>query len=112
MGAFEALTNSSHRLCRWYLTYTVTLAQTFQVASGSATVSGRVAPLQNVKLLGDEISFSFSADWGEGLVKHEFKGRVDGDSMSGSAALSGSRTQGQYDWSAMRAPLVSRLGER
>ncbi len=91
------------------LAYTVTLAQTFQVVSGSATVNGRAAPLQNVKLTGDEISFSLSADWGEGPVKHEFKGRVEGQSMNGSAALSGSRTHGQYDWSASRA---QRTGER
>lgn len=83
--------------------YAVTLGQTFQVVSGSATVNGRTTPLQNVKLLGDEISFSFIADAGTGPVKHEFKGRIDGDSVSGSATLSGARTQGQYDWSATRA---------
>lgn len=83
--------------------YAVTLGQTFQMVTGSASVNGRTASLQNVKLQGDEISFSFTADLGTGPVKHEFKGKVDGENVSGSATLSGSRTQGQYDWHAARA---------
>ena len=94
------------------IAYAVTLAQTFQVVSGSASVNDRAAPLQNIKLLGDEISFSFSADWGEGPVRHEFRGRVEGDSVNGSATLSGSRVQGQYDWRALRAQPAARTVER
>jgi len=84
------------------LTYTVTLAQTFQMVTGNVSVTGRTAPLQNVKLTGTEISFSFTVDSGTGPVRHEFKGRVEGDSIIGSASLSGSRTQGQYEWNAAR----------
>jgi len=88
-------------------TYGVTLSQTFQAVTGSATVNGRTVPLQNVRLLGDEISFALTADVGAGPVKHEFKGRVDGETISGSAALSGSRTQGQYDWNAAKSGKVN-----
>ena len=84
-------------------TYAVTLGQTFQVVTGSANVNGRNIPLQNVKLQGDEISFSFIADIGAGPVKHEFKGKVEGASISGSGTLSGSRSQGLYDWNAARS---------
>ncbi len=84
--------------------YTAMLSQTFQMVSGNASVNGRTAPLQNVKLQGEEISFSFTADLGAGPVKHDFKGKIDGESVSGSAALSGSRAQGQYDWNAVRSP--------
>jgi hypothetical protein len=84
--------------------YAVTLTQTFQIVSGSVAAGGRTVPLQNVKLLGDELSFAFVLDLGSGPVKHEFKGRADGDRFSGSASLSGSRTQGRYDWEAERAP--------
>jgi hypothetical protein len=87
--------------------YNVTLHQTFQMVTGSATVGGRTAPLQNIRLLGDDISFSFAADLGAGPVKHDFKGRVEGDSMTGTASLSGSRSQGQYDWTASRVPRTS-----
>lgn len=82
--------------------YTVTLSQTFQMVTGNASVNGRAAPLQNIKLLGDEISFTFTADLGAGPVRHDFRGKVEGEAISGSASLSGSRTQGQYDWNALR----------
>jgi len=72
--------------------------------SGSATAAGRTVKLQNVKLAGGELSFGFTLDLGYGLVKHDFKGRVDGDRLSGRASLSGSRAQGQYDWEAERVP--------
>ena len=83
--------------------YAVTLNQTFQVVSGSVTVNGRNAPLQNAKLSGDELSFSFTADLGAGPVKHEFKGQAAGDRVNGAASLSGGRTQARYEWSAERA---------
>lgn len=84
--------------------YSMTLKQTFQTVTGSVQVGTRTAPLQNVKLVGDELSFAFMADLGIGPVKHEFKGRVDGDRLNGSAGLSGSRTQGRHDWNAERVP--------
>ena len=86
--------------------YAVTLNQTFQVVSGSVTVNGRNAPLQNAKLSGDELSFSFTADLGAGPVKHEFKGQAAGDRVNGAASLSGGRTQARYEWSAERAGKV------
>jgi hypothetical protein len=84
--------------------YAITLSQTYQVVSGGVSAGGRTAALQNVKLSGNELSFTFTLDLGNGPVKHEFKGRADGDRLSGSASLSGSRTQGRYDWEAERAP--------
>jgi SAM-dependent methyltransferase len=83
--------------------YVVTLRQTFQVVNGTFTLNGRSVPLQNVKISGDELSFGLVADWGAGPVKHEFRGKVDGGQVHGSATLSGSRTQGRYDWHAERA---------
>jgi hypothetical protein len=87
--------------------YVITLRQTFQVVNGTFTLNGRSQPLQNVKLSGDELSFSFTADLGAGPVKHEFKGKfegtVDNARLIGGATLSGSRTQGRYDWNAERA---------
>jgi 16S rRNA G966 N2-methylase RsmD len=85
-----------------YTSYTLALHQTFQMVTGNVQVGGRTVPLQVAKLLGDELSFTFTADLGLGPVKHEFKGKADGDTLNGSASLSGSRTQGRYDWSAQR----------
>jgi hypothetical protein len=84
--------------------YTVTLNQTFQAVSGSVSAGGRSAALQNVKLSGDELSFVFTLDLGSGPVRHELKGKAEGERISGSASLAGSRTQGRYEWEAERAP--------
>ncbi len=83
-------------------TYAVTLNQTFQVIKGSASVNGHSVPLQNVKLVGDELSFTLMADLGSGPVRHEFKGKADGDQLHGAASLSSTRKQGRYDWNAAR----------
>lgn len=84
----------------------VTLDQTFQMVTGSVQVGGRSAPLRHVKLLGDELSFVFTADVGSGPVTHEFRGRAVGDRLDGTASVAGSRTQGRHDWSAQREPRV------
>lgn len=91
-------------------TYTVTLNQTFQVVNGSVQVVGRSAPLQNVKLAGDELSFWFTVDLGHGAVKHEFRGKADGERLTGTASLSGSRALGRYDWNAERTSRSSAAG--
>lgn len=94
---------------RWELTlrdkpqdYVINLNQSFQMVSGNVTVHGRSVPLQNVKLSGEALSFTFIADLGAGPVKHEFNGKVDNDRLYGTGTLSGSRTQGRYDWNAQR----------
>jgi hypothetical protein len=68
-------------------------------------VGGRTAKLQNARLRGDEIRFSFTADVNGAAVKHEFRGKISGESVNGSAQLSGARFQGQHDWSARRVAL-------
>ncbi len=85
------------------LVYEVVLSQTFQAVSGSATIGGRMAALQNIRLTGGEMQFTITADLGAGPVKQEFKGTVEGDAVSGSAMFSGARAQGRYEWNAIRA---------
>jgi len=82
--------------------YEIRLEQKYQAVSGTASVNGRSAALQNARMQGDQLRFAFTADLGNGPVKHEFSGRVEGEHISGSASLSGARTQGQYDWNAGR----------
>jgi hypothetical protein len=82
--------------------YEITLEQKFQVVSGTARVGGRSVRLQNPRLHGDEIRFSFSAEIDGSPVRHEFSGRVDGGVISGTASLSGPRLQSQLEWNAQR----------
>ena len=90
------------------IVYEVKLDQKYQAITGSISVEGRPVKLQNARLRGEEIRFSFTAEVNGSPVKHEFTGKVAGDAVSGSARLSGARLQGQHDWSAQRiapAPL-------
>jgi hypothetical protein len=87
--------------------YEIAVSQRFQNAGGNAKVGGRTVPLQNVKLGGDQISFSFTAEVNGTPVKHQFSGKVQGAAMSGDAMLSGSRIQAQLDWTAQRTAATS-----
>jgi hypothetical protein len=83
--------------------YEVILEQKFQMVSGTARIGGRSIKLQNARLSGDRISFSFTADVNGAALKHEFSGRVEADTITGNVALSGSAMQGRLDWNANRA---------
>lgn len=82
--------------------YEVKLEQKYQEITGSAAVGGRSVKIQNARLRGDAIRFAFTADVNGALVKHEFRGRVAGEAVTGSARLSGARLQGQLEWNAQR----------
>jgi hypothetical protein len=95
---------------RWELTiagkvqpYEVTLAQKFQEVTGAARVDGRTIRLQDVRLKGDDLQFSFTAELAGAPISHQFSGKVSGDSINGSVAVSGARVRGQQDWTARRA---------
>ena len=87
--------------------YEIALSQTFQAIAGKAKVGGRTVALQNPKLSGDAISFSFTAEVNGTPVRHQFSGRVQGPAISGNVALSGSRIQAQLDWTAERTAAMS-----
>ena len=82
--------------------YELALDQKYQVISGTVGIGGRSVKVQDARLRGDQISLVFSAEVNGTMVKHEFSGRVTGGTIEGTAIVSGSRTQGQYDWSATR----------
>jgi hypothetical protein len=95
---------------RWELTaggksqpYEVTLDQKFQVVSGAARAGGRTIKLQDARLNGEDLRFTFTADVNGAPVKHEFTGKVEGDSINGSVVMSGTRVQGQQEWNARRS---------
>jgi len=85
------------------LKYEITLAQEFQAVTGSVRVAGRTVNLQNAKLMGDQLSFEFTADLGAGPVKHQFAGTVAGAQLNGTVDLNGAKLQAKQDWSAKRS---------
>jgi hypothetical protein len=82
--------------------YEMRLEQKHQVVTGSVAIAGRSASLKEVALLGTEIRFAFTADINGAPVKHVFTGKINGDAINGTVALSGARVQAQLEWNARR----------
>jgi hypothetical protein len=80
----------------------VRLQQRYQVITGSAWVGGRETGILGGRLRGREIRFHFTADVNGSPVKHQFIGEVEGDTISGTTALSGARLQAKLEWNARR----------
>lgn len=70
------------------VTYGAIAEQRFQEVEGIARSGKRREVLNDVKLRGEDISFGLvmTVD-GVGLVRHEFKGKVNGDTIVGSARV-------------------------
>ena len=84
--------------------YELTLQQAFQNVTGSARVAGRTVRIRNAKLEGDRLEFELTAELNGMPVVHRFSGKVDGDTIGGTADLAGPRLQARMDWAATRRP--------
>jgi hypothetical protein len=82
--------------------YEISLEQKFQAISGTARVGGRAVKLEGARLRGEEIRFGFTAEVNGAPIKHAFEGKVEGDAITGTVALSGARLHAQREWSARR----------
>lgn len=89
--------------------YEFSIEQKFQVVSGTVRVNGRAIKIQNAKLHGADISFSFTAEVNGAPAKHDFTGRVDGAHITGQAALAGGRIAARVEWVAERAERAAAL---
>jgi precorrin-6B methylase 2 len=86
-------------------TYDVIMNQAFQNAEGFARVGNRRESLTDVKLRGEDLSFVFDMTLtGVGRTKHEFSGKVDGDTIKGTVkvALAEGKPM-ELPWTARRA---------
>jgi len=88
--------------------YELDATQRFQSVSAAARVAGREARIEDAKLDGDRLTFTLIAEVRGALVRHAFDGRIQGDTIAGSVALSGPRIQGSAEWAAVRG--ASRSG--
>lgn len=82
--------------------YEVNLQQSYQAISGTARVGGRLVKLDRAALRGDELHLEFAINVDGARLKHVLTGRVEGDNVFGTAALSGRRLESRRDWSARR----------
>ncbi len=74
--------------------------QTFQMLKGEGRAAGGPSRIESATLRGDEIAFALVADPGRRAIRHEFRGRIAGDTILGSARVAGAATE--VDWRAMR----------
>jgi len=75
--------------------YEVALRQQFQKVDGAARLDGRLGQLRDVKLQGDQISFTVQDADG---ARRDYSGRVSGSTMQGVVKQPG----GEAKWSASR----------
>jgi SAM-dependent methyltransferase len=81
--------------------YELVLEQRFQMLRGQARWQGGGAPVAIGRMRGENISFALVADIGGHDVRHEFSGRLSGDSISGRVALHGAGAA-LVEWNAVR----------
>ncbi len=75
--------------------------QVFQKITGTVSVSGRSAKMENAVLAGEHISFAAMLDIGGKPVRHEFSGKVINNAITGEMRRSGA----PQSWTAMRTEL-------
>ncbi len=82
--------------------YELALRQQYQQVEGLVRLDGKMGQLRNVKLSGDQISFTVHELSGtSGNVRRDFTGRVSGNTMQGAVKLPNGA--GEAKWSATRA---------
>ncbi|MGH8618302.1 MAG: SAM-dependent methyltransferase [Burkholderiales bacterium] len=84
-------------------TYELGFTQRFQEITGIVHVNGKPNRVERAQLRGDRLTMAFTVDLGSGPVRHEFSGRVEGGTITGTARFSGDRVSGENDWRATRA---------
>ena len=84
------------------VSYAAVLKQSFQMFSGVVSVNGRSVPVQNARLSGEDISFTFTVDLGAGPVRHEFRGKAAGHEWHGVLTLASGSARGRFEILATR----------
>lgn len=78
----------------------VTFTQTFQMLRGTARAAGAAARLESATLRGDEIALRIASSVSGRDVVQDFKGRINGDTIRGTARLAGAVEE--VEWQASR----------
>lgn len=81
--------------------YELELEQTFQLLNGNAVVSSRSGRFGNGRMRGEHISFVLVAEIDGRDVRHEFNGKLSGDSITGGVKLHGGLRE-EVEWQAVR----------
>jgi hypothetical protein len=80
--------------------YELELSQSYQMVSGTLRAGGKEVTLQEASLEGERIALAFTADIEGRAMRHTLAGRVIGNSIVGTAAITGGRAKERLDWKA------------
>jgi len=83
--------------------YEITFDQLFQILEGSVRAGSADVQLRGRVTNGDQISFTTQPKGGPGGQRHEFTGRVSGDTMQGTVRIGEGNSARQASWSAKLA---------
>jgi len=80
----------------------VTFDQRYQMLSGNAQINQRAAHIQGARLKGEEVTFWLITGTGANAVRHEFNGRVQGDTITGTVRVHAGKKVDQAQFTAKR----------
>jgi hypothetical protein len=78
------------------------LSQRFQMLSGNARINERSAQLQGARVRGEDVTFWLTVGSGANAVRHEFNGRLQGDTMTGTVRVHAGKKIDQAAFTAKR----------
>jgi len=90
----------------------VSFDQRFQMLSGNAQVNQRPAQIQGARVKGEDVTFWLVTGTGPSAIRHEFNGKVQGDTLTGTVRVHAGKKVDQAQFSAKRvAPGKLELSE-
>lgn len=88
------------------------LDQHFQMLNGSGRINDRSAQLQGARVRGEEVTFWLTLGSGAAAVRHEFNGRIKGDTIDGTVRVHAGKKVDEAAFTARRtAPGKLDLGD-
>ena len=80
----------------------VSFDQRFQMLSGNAQVNQRPAQIQGARVKGEDVTFWLVTGTGPSAIRHEFNGKVQGDTFTGTVRVHAGKKVDQAQFSAKR----------
>jgi hypothetical protein len=82
--------------------YVLHLVQHFQEISGHVTMKGQEIPIGQARLVGDQLSFTFTDRTEKQNAVMRFNGRIRSDTIQGNVEVQGGPLKGSHRWTASR----------
>ncbi len=93
-GRWQAPTRTDSPASQWEFE----LGQRFQMLDGVAKNGSETVKLRTMEIKGDQISIMFLTKPGDNRTRHEFKGVVNGDAISGTLTVGEGAASKQMSW--------------